>query len=121
MNTKSVVSIWSFDKLALLFLVVAGAGLVYRQPSTQFPIETGDSPGFRVMQLDSYVDYGSDLYIERVVSKPFTTIVHAPTIEEGPDDALHVVWYGGSRQGGKDVAIYGATLDQGDVSWSDPR
>ena len=121
MNTKSVVSILSFDKVALLFLVVAGAGLVYRQLSIQFPIETGDSPGFRVMQPDSYVDYGSDLYIERVVSKPFTTIVHAPTIVEGPDDALHTFWYGGSREGGKDVAIYGATLDQGDLSWSDPR
>jgi predicted neuraminidase len=121
LNTKSVVSILSFDKVALLFLVVAGAGLVYRQLSTQFPIETGDSPGFRVMRPDSYVDYGSDLYIERVVFKPFTTIVHAPTIVEGSDSALHSFWYGGSREGGKDVAIYGATLDQGDLSWSDPR
>jgi predicted neuraminidase len=73
------------------------------------------------MRPDSYVDYGSDLYIERVVFKPFTTIVHAPTIVEGSDSALHSFWYGGSREGGKDVAIYGATLDQGDLSWSDPR
>ena len=121
MNTRSVVSLWSFDKVALLFLVVAGVGLFARQLSMHPLAEIGDSPGFRVMQPDSYADYDRDLYIERVVFKPFTTIVHAPTIVEGPNGALHAFWYGGSREGGKDVAIYGAQFDQGNGIWSDPR
>ena len=44
---------------------------------------------------------------------------HAVTLAQTGAGKLIAVWYSGSREGGKDVAIYCASYDQG--VWSDPQ
>lgn len=46
--------------------------------------------------------------------------VHAGTITQTSDGTLLSAWFGGSREGGRDVKIYMATLKLGAESWSEP-
>jgi predicted neuraminidase len=47
-----------------------------------------------------------------------TAAVHSGTLVELPGDSLLAAWFGGSREGAADVAIYGARRDAS--GWSDP-
>ena len=49
-------------------------------------------------------------------------IVHVGSISEMPDGGLAATWYGGTREGAKDVAIFFAEKPQGfDAPWSSPK
>jgi predicted neuraminidase len=48
-------------------------------------------------------------------------MVHVASICELPDGALAASWYGGSREGAPDVAIFFATREPRSTSWSEPR
>ena len=50
-----------------------------------------------------------------------TDSVHASSIVSLPGDELLAVWYGGSREGASDVAIYHARRDAGRTGWSQPE
>lgn len=55
-------------------------------------------------------------------SAPEGEMVHVSSICELPDGRLAAVWYGGSREGAKDVKIYLATCDPEEgISWTKPR
>jgi predicted neuraminidase len=46
---------------------------------------------------------------------------HVASICELPDGRLAAVWYAGSREGARDVAIYFATQERGQSIWTTPR
>jgi predicted neuraminidase len=48
-------------------------------------------------------------------------IAHSPSISELPNGGLGVVWYAGSREGGRDVAICFSEADGGEMEWSPAR
>ncbi len=49
-------------------------------------------------------------------------VVHVGSICEMPDGGLAATWYGGTREGAKDVAIFFTEKPQGfDAPWSSPR
>ena len=48
-------------------------------------------------------------------------IAHASSITELKDQSLHAVWYAGSREGAKDVAIFYTSKEKGEVEWGNPR
>ena len=49
-------------------------------------------------------------------------MVHVGSICEMKDEQLAAVWYGGTREGAKDVAIFFSTKPPGpSASWSSPR
>ncbi len=50
-----------------------------------------------------------------------TRQVHAASITATTTGDLLAVWYGGSREGAKDVALYEARLAPGKASWSKPQ
>lgn len=55
----------------------------------------------------------------RVVSRHAgTAMVHSPSITELSDGRLYATWFGGSREGAGDVAIYGAYFNPVDTQWS---
>lgn len=55
-----------------------------------------------------------------VVSRSNTTdMVHSASVTELADGRLFATWFGGSREGAKDVAIYGADFDPGTQKWSE--
>ena len=50
-----------------------------------------------------------------------TPFSHAPFVVELPSKNLFCTWFGGSREGGKDVAIFGSTFNIHTKSWSYPK
>lgn len=47
--------------------------------------------------------------------------VHGASVVETLDGGLFASWFGGSREGGRDVVLWGAELYPGSLSWSAPR
>ncbi|MBS7605096.1 MAG: sialidase family protein [Candidatus Bathyarchaeia archaeon] len=47
--------------------------------------------------------------------------VHAPTITETNNGDLLAAWFGGSKEGASDVAIYSSRFNLDDEKWSDPK
>ena len=47
--------------------------------------------------------------------------VHGANVVEKLDGGLFATWFGGSREGGKDVVLWGADFSSSSLSWSTPR
>jgi len=47
--------------------------------------------------------------------------VHGANVIEKLDGGLFATWFGGSREGGKDVVLWGADYSASEHSWSNPR
>lgn len=61
------------------------------------------------------------LFQSRFVSTASDQFVHAASISALPDRALLSAWFGGSREGGRDVSIYGANYDPTSQQWGANR
>lgn len=61
---------------------------------------------------------GTPLIVSR---RNATEMVHSASVTELADGRLLATWFGGSREGAKDVAIYGAYFSAKDGLWSDVR
>lgn len=62
---------------------------------------------------------GKPLYQQGFVSGGITRLVHSATAIQRQDGVLQAFWFGGSREGHPDVAIFTATYDPAKQSWSD--
>ena len=47
--------------------------------------------------------------------------VHGANVVEKLDGGLLATWFGGSREGGRDVVLWGSDFSSGSLSWSTPR
>jgi len=64
---------------------------------------------------------GDPLYEEDYVNtEGFTRSVHCPTVVSLRGGNLLAVWYGGTREGAPDVALYQSVWDRGSGAWSTP-
>lgn len=123
------------DRLAALFLVMAfalaGWKIAGRQPSGNFvPVaqQINVSPAKLEKISDSEVAAGSarstsapaslDFAADFVSSEPGQA-VHAASLVELRDGSLRAVWFSGSREGARDVAIKSAVLDASTQRWRD--
>ena len=61
------------------------------------------------------------IYHEQFISFGETSAVHAPAISQRNDGKLFAVWYAGTREGAKDVAIAGTIIDPGNYTISPAR
>jgi predicted neuraminidase len=78
-------------------------------------------PGFAVGSAAAGSDEDpAPLYDERFASHAATPSVHAATAV-GVAGGLRAFWYGGTREGAGDVAIYSARYDQSASQWSPER
>jgi len=50
-----------------------------------------------------------------------TPLVHCSTVSRLPSGDLMALWYGGTREGAADVAVFTARLAPGSAEWSQPR
>jgi len=74
-------------------------------------------PAFRVSPSSPAAPVG-DLEAETfLVSSESPPSVHAPTAVELGDGRIRAFWYGGSREGAKDVTIYTAVFDPSSSNW----
>ncbi len=60
-------------------------------------------------------------YSSQFVSHGETTAVHSVTAVAVSDAILRAFWYGGTREGAQDVAIYSSEFDAAAVAWSEPE
>lgn len=121
------------DRLALLFLAVAfalaGWKIANRQPAGNFvPVaqQTASAPDAAQKISDSAVpaavkgstpaDAGLRFEADFVSSAPGQA-VHAASLVELLDGSLRAVWFSGSREGARDVAIKTAVLDAATHRW----
>ena len=123
------------DRLAVLFVALAfalaGWKIVQRQPAGKFvPVaqQTGSAPGGAQKSSAGTVPAapapslpagaGLRLDADFVSSEPGQA-VHAASLVELRDGSLRAVWFSGSREGARDVAIKSAVLDGATRQWSE--
>lgn len=76
------------------------------------------APGFAARPLPSAADVDPvPFYGERYASSAATPSVHAATAIDVPG-GMRAFWYGGTREGAQDVAIYTATYDHHAGAWA---
>lgn len=103
----------SFRHLVVGFLLVLGyfAGVpahLWTQPLPQFVSSVPSAS----------VPAAADRWQELAVSDGATRLVHAASMAELPDGRLRAVWFAGSREGAKDVAIHTSVFDPRLGRWS---
>lgn len=86
---------------------------------------TGKSSPLLVMSADQALPVESadsiPLYEQHFLeSNPAAPSVHASTITQLPDGRMMAAWFGGTREGAKDVSIYGAYWNNQTGSWDTP-
>ncbi len=61
-------------------------------------------------------------YLERMIGAAGQPLVHSATLAwMSATKELYAYWYGGSREGARDVAIYTAKYRLGEDQWSEPK
>ena len=66
-------------------------------------------------------DHQSSFYEEYQIDPAGQNVVHSATLANLPGGGIRAWWYGGSREGGRDVAIYSAEFDPRAGSWGSPE
>ncbi len=109
-----------------LLLLGAAAFAVFRtEPLTSKPAFAEASLPQNRSDTVSALDVTPQTYaigqrgLPHIVSRRNTTdMVHSASITELPDGRLFATWFGGSREGARDVAIYGAYFSPEAQEWS---
>ncbi|MFP5213620.1 MAG: sialidase family protein [Acidobacteriota bacterium] len=104
-------------------LLVAAATLLYGWAFTKEISRSGELEHPR-FSTAFHPGPETPLYAERFITAPLggPGMIHSPSICETKSGNLVAAWYGGSREGATDVAVYGSTLESGkDNQWSEPR
>ncbi len=78
-------------------------------PSLHADIPSGEGEG------------SAPLYVENLIDPAGQKSVHASTLAPLGDGGVRAWWYGGTREGARDVAIYSARFDPASRSWGEPQ
>jgi predicted neuraminidase len=101
----------------LIFLAVVLNGLTFVHPGARLSSSAGFVLPDRIQTAST-----EPLFEEELVNPHSPQpVVHVASICELPDGQLAATWYGGSREGATDVAIYFATRPRGEQKWSPSR
>jgi predicted neuraminidase len=110
MKTPAGGRAWTLASLAALLSCFVVA-LVREAPSLEDLRFHLESPSASLSSLDLEGE-------TRIVSSDFPPSVHSATAVELSGGRIRAFWYGGSREGAKDVAIYSAVFDPSSREWS---
>ena len=104
---------WTIGAILLVWLAAARQGL---------PSPTGRSVRFQVAPLESNLDTNAAPLFAAEVIDPARTVpsVHVASLCELDGGRLLASWYGGTREGHPDVAVFTAIQEPGATSWSKP-
>ncbi|MFT6261334.1 MAG: putative neuraminidase [Crocinitomicaceae bacterium] len=103
-----------FKKYTLPVLIVTGA--LFTLQSAKY-----SEPLFYVSTVDKKVVNSLPFYKQKVVVEGQTPTVHSATAVQLANGQLLAMWYGGTREGHIDVALYSAIFDQTAQTWSIPK
>lgn len=109
-------------------LSLVGVIAVFGQAFLGRPSAPPSPPGFRLFPPPSSPSvsippaaYEGLVAETRFASGGATASVHSPSAVEISRGRLYAVWYGGSREGARDVAIWSALYDPASRTWSRER
>ncbi|TAK94256.1 MAG: hypothetical protein EPO07_16940 [Verrucomicrobia bacterium] len=104
-----------------LGLTLAVLGLIAWQDG--WHVSPVDSPKFLVSPVTAVATNSAPEFHEQFIDPTFVQpSTHVSSICELPEGRLAAVWYAGTREGARDVAIYFATREPGLTNaWSPPR
>lgn len=108
----------------LVIILTLATLLLYAWPMSGWLSTLGREPATFATYAPStpVVDEKPFMVEEFINPDPGTGMVHVGSICELPDGRLTAAWYGGTREGAKDVAIFLAIKDPGHLTrWSKPK
>ncbi|EGG98821.1 BNR/Asp-box repeat protein [gamma proteobacterium IMCC2047] len=107
-------------RLALFLLVAVAFLSLLLKSLTESP-----SPSFSLNEVGQLVELSADElsqeYRQQFASSGVTREVHSAVMVKLGNGNLRAFWYGGAREGAKDVSIYTAELDLQSNEWLDER
>ena len=111
-------------------VVAVTALLILALPPLIASVHSYDAaPGYQVKDAGAAADPGevagrpeaTPLWEVRAIDPRGRPMVHSATLTELPKGGVQAFWYGGSREGARDVGIYTARLLPNERSWTLPR
>jgi predicted neuraminidase len=108
----------------LVVILILATLILYAWPMSVGLSTLGRAPATFVSYAPpASADHGKPFMVEEFINPdPGNRIVHVGSICELPDGRLVATWYGGTREGAKDVAIFLATKTPGQLArWSKPK
>lgn len=108
----------------LVIILILATLFLYAWPMSGWLSTLGREPATFATYAPStpVVDEKPFMVEEFINPDPGTGMVHVGSICELPDGRLTAAWYGGTREGAKDVAIFLAIKDPGHLTrWSKPK
>lgn len=79
------------------------------------------APDFVVDKLASIKNGPANMSMSYACEDCLVPSVHGSNVVETLDGGLFATWFGGSREGGKDVVLWGANFSTVSQSWTTPR
>jgi len=89
-------------------------------PSHQFSVNLHDLPVSDAPRLERTPSYAVTNIESRVINDDSVSLVHAPSIAQLNSGGLIATWWGGSREGGKDVKVFTSFFNPDSLSWEKP-
>lgn len=99
----------------VLLLLAAVEPLLYRD------LPPGTASDFVIDSATQLNREPASMTMAYACEKCLVPSVHGANVIEKLDGGLFATWFGGSREGGKDVVLWGSDLSPGSPSWSVPR
>ncbi|MDE1463542.1 sialidase family protein [Spartinivicinus poritis] len=108
-----------FDKYAFVRIVAIILVSIIFIPLFQQALFLDDFPDFSLKKSSGYLNnpLSYPVYTEQFVSSGITPEVHSASAVFTRNGSMHAFWYGGEREGAKDVSIYTAQLDVKHNQW----
>ena len=111
-------------------VVAVAALLILASPPLIASVHSYDAaPGYQVKDAGAEGDLGevagrpeaAPIWEDHAIDPRGRAMVHSATLTELPQGGVQAFWYGGSREGARDVGIYTARLLPNERSWTLPR
>ena len=108
----------------LVIILILATLILYAWPMADGISTLGRNPAIFISYAPSAsADHGKPFMVEEFINTdPKKEMVHVGSICQLPDGRLIAAWYGGTREGAKDVSIFLAIKDPGHLTrWSKPK
>jgi len=111
-------------------VVDVAALLILASPPLIATVHSYDAaPGYQLKDAGAEGDLGevagrpeaAPIWEDHAIDPRGRAMVHSATLTELPQGGVQAFWYGGSREGARDVGIYTARLLPNERSWTLPR
>ncbi|NMG34738.1 hypothetical protein GRF61_09815 [Azoarcus sp. TTM-91] len=98
--------------------LIAGVSLWAAWPGLHAPVPAGLVPPAGAAAADG-AGAAQPLFASAIASAVSPPRVHAASVTELADGRLYATWFGGEREGGEEVKIYGARFDPASGAWGE--